>query len=437
MKDKIRAEINRLTQEWNSIKRKAAAENRTITEGERLRGESIVRELNEQRAQLERLEAYDQQHKEELPPAPDFYNPGGVSKPTPTPVAGMRSARWEDLFPQTRGDNWGCRSFGQFVVEVTSGRGGQLAQRALNTGIPADGGWLVPPDFARELLNVSLEREVVRPRARIYPMIADAKTIPGVEVSDLSSGSYFGGVQPQWKAELGTLEAHEPKFRSIQLTAHKLTCFGASSREWADDGVEAAQAVFDTFGGAISYALDRDFLVAGTGAGRPLSILNAACTYEQGKETAQSAATVVYENLAKMLSRLHPASWSNAVWVCHPSVVPQLLTLSLSVGTGGSAIPVFNESAGTFRILGKPAIISDKLNTLGTAGDIMLADFTQYAVGVRADVRFDSSQHLYFDSDRIAWRMVLRIDGQPLWDKTFKDPSGRESAPFVTLATRS
>ena len=156
------------------------------------------------------------------------------------------------------------------------------------------------------------------------------------------------------------------------------------------------------------------------------------------KETEQQANTITYTNLADMLGRMHPASFSKAVWVCHVSTVPQLLQLSIPVGTGGSAYPALSESNGTWKLLTRPVIFTEKTETLGSQGDILLTDFSQYCAGLRQDIRFDVSKDYAFTSDESYGRLIARIDGQPLWDEalTLKDGSTTVS-PFVTLQERS
>ena len=136
-----------------------------------------------------------------------------------------------------------------------------------------------------------------------------------------------------------------------------------------------------TFSNGLSWYLDRAFL-KGDGAGKPLGVLNSPCLISQAKEDGQTAATICYENLAKMLSRLHSACFPRSVWVAHPTTIPQLLALGIAVGDGGSAVPVMKESSGKFSKLTRPVIFSEKMETLGSEGDIMLADFSQYSTVV-------------------------------------------------------
>jgi HK97 family phage major capsid protein len=81
------------------------------------------------------------------------------------------------------------------------------------------------------------------------------------------------------------------------------------------------------------------------------------------------------------------------------------------------------ESNGQFSILTRPVIFTEKTETLGNKGDLMLCDFSQYVVGLREGMRFDTS--------------IQRHDGQPLWDSalTLEDGSTTVS-PFVVLEAR-
>lgn len=310
-----------------------------------------------------------------------------------------------------------------------------LTKRAMNEGIPSDGGFLVPVEQSEIIHNVSLENELVMPRATVQPMQSNEFKLPAVNIGD-HSANLFGGFTASYKPEAGTLTQANPKVRQMILNAKKLTGFLRMSNELvADSGSE--QKILDICGKGLAWYRDKAFL-KGTGAGEPLGILNASCTISQAKESGQAADTIVYENLVGMLAKLHPACFKNACWVCHQSTIPQLLQLSIAVGTGGSHIPVMTESGGGFKILTLPVIFTEKTEKLGDKGDIMLADFSQYVIGLRSEMRIDVSPHVYFTTDEAAARLIERHDGEPLWDSalTLEDGS-TEVSPFVVLAERA
>jgi HK97 family phage major capsid protein len=88
-------------------------------------------------------------------------------------------------------------------------------------------------------------------------------------------------------------------------------------------------------------------------------------------------------------------------------------------------------------MLTRPVIFTEKAEPLGTKGDIMLCDFNQSVIGLRAEMRFDTSQHLYFSTDEFAARLIERHDGQPLWNDALRLADGSTTvSPFVILAER-
>ena len=78
------------------------------------------------------------------------------------------------------------------------------------------------------------------------------------------------------------------------------------------------------------------------------------------------------------------------------------------------------------------------MQTLGTQGDIGLADFSQYLIGDKGGIKVATSIHLRFDYDETAFRFVLRYDGQPWWLSALTPRRGTSTlSPFVVLAVRA
>jgi len=312
----------------------------------------------------------------------------------------------------------------------------ELTKRAMSEGTPSDGGFLVPVEYSKQIHNVSLENELVMPLATLQPMQSNETKLPGVNIGDHSSNLY-GGFTASYKAEAATLTEANPKVRQMTLNAKKLTGFLRFSNELMADAPNGEKQLLDICGKGLAWYRDKAFL-KGSGAGEPLGILNAGCTLVQAKESGQAADTIQYENLIGMLGKLHAASFKNSVWVCHQSTIPQLLQLSVAIGTGGDHIPIMKETSGKFSILTRPVIFTEKTEVLGDQGDILLADFSQYICGLRSEMRIDLSQHLYFASDEGAARLIERHDGQPLWNESLVLEDGStEVSPFVTLAERA
>ena len=283
-----------------------------------------------------------------------------------------------------------------------------------------------------------MQSELVRPRAKVYSIGAANKLIVPATVIGDHSNNLYGGVTVSWTGEGDTMTGAEPKLRDIELSPHKLTALYVGSNEWFADAVSANKIVTSTMSGAIGWNLDSAFL-KGTGAGQPLGVLNSDCVVEVAKEDGQDADTVVSQNIFKLWAAMHPACHRNAVWVVHPDVLPQLFSLSIAVGTGGGAwfVPAGGQSPYN-TLLGRVVIVSEHMEPLGDAGDILLADFSEYVVGLRKELSIDSSQHVYFTADKTTFRGIMRVDGQPSWNEALTLADGSKTvSPFVTLADRA
>lgn len=344
------------------------------------------------------------------------------------------------------------KSFGeQMRCVITAGQTGQIDKRlagineraitGLGEKVPADGGFLVQQDFSGEILKKVHETGVVASRAQVIPISAGSNgiKIPGVDESSRADGSRYGGVRAYWVDEGGSITASKPKFNAIELLLKKLAALVYLTDELVQDVTALEAFVRMAVSEELAFKVD-DALFNGDGAGKPLGALQAPCVIAVAKETGQAAATVLYENIVKMWARMWGRSRQNAAWYVNQDVEPQLYTMSLAVGTGGA--PVFLPPGGASgspyaTLFGRPVIPVEFCQTLGTAGDIVLADFSQYYM-IRRDVQSASSIHVSFTTDQQVLRFVYRVDGEPTWKTALTPFKGSNTqSPFVSLAVRA
>lgn len=348
-------------------------------------------------------------------------------------IEGLEKKLYEKMFPQERVTNGGFEKATHFFKAALAGMSKDMSEL-----IPSEGGFLVPTSYTQYYLDMALDQEIVRPRAQVFPIPqGPSLQVSSFEIGDHSSNLY-GGVIGYWGEEGGTMSRSAPKARLVNLALNKLYILCRITNEMLEDWPGSEDRLNTALSSALAWFQDYAYL-RGSGAGEPLGVLNGPSTYTTAAEDGQSATTINYTNLTNMLSHLAPGSWRNAIWVAHPTTIPQLLTLSVVVGSGGSYVPVLNRTLNSWEIFGKPVIFTEKLPTLGTEGDILLADFSQYAIGMKSGMRFDrNTGGDIFRTDQTELRLVLRTDGQPFWGETLtlKDGS-HEVSPFVTLATRS
>jgi HK97 family phage major capsid protein len=353
--------------------------------------------------------------------------------------------RYREMFPGALSAR-GFTSLNEFLRTVHGGLNDPRLQ-ATATGMggasPTDGGFFIPTEFAAEMLDVSLESEIVRPRAHIVPMTTQTRKIAGFDDLDNSAGAPFGGLSIQWSNEGDAGTNKKTKSRLIELNAQKAMIFAMVTNELIADGMQFDELLGSAIIKSIGWGLDYAFL-NGDGAGKPKGVLTDPALIVVNKESSQPASTIVYENVTNMFSRLHPSCVDNSVWVANSTAIPQLLRMQLVVknvagseNVGGSAVPVVAQADGKFTMLTRPVIFTEKIPALGTQGDLILADFSQYAVGMRKEVTLERSIYAGWQTDESGYRAILRADGQGRWSKPFTPKNGNTLSWAVTLQTRS
>jgi HK97 family phage major capsid protein len=139
--------------------------------------------------------------------------------------------------------------------------------------------------------------------------------------------------------------------------------------------------LFTLFGLAVTWYEEYAFL-QGNGVGKLLGVLNAPASIATGnnggKTGRQTANSITFGDIAVMLSKfLPPGSLAagRGVWYASPTTMPQMLqpqdganrAIFISIDQGAVKTP-------TWKLLGPPVQITEKLPALGTKGDLMLID---------------------------------------------------------------
>lgn len=335
------------------------------------------------------------------------------------------------------------KSFSDFALAVKNYQSetNQNKLKALETGV--QGEFIIPPTYVSGILGTAQESNPFMQMATKFPLAGNSASISFFKDKTRTSANFYGGVVSYWVEEGNAPTASDMQFGKMNLRLHDLALLIPATNDMIEDAPEAIGGlVSKAFGERIAYDLENVFL-NGTGVGQPLGILNSAAKVEQAKVTNQTAATIVSNNLTSMWSRLPKASKANAIWIYGADVYSEIVNCKV----GASDFPAFIPAGGMAgaaptldRLLGKPAYESEHISAaLGTAGDIILVDPTQYAVAFKSlTAQVESSTHLYFDSNKTAFRLVFRIDGQPMWDTYLTPAQGSVTkSPIVTLATRA
>jgi HK97 family phage major capsid protein len=311
-----------------------------------------------------------------------------------------------------------------------------------NEAVSEDGGFLVEKDIADGLLRRTFEMSNIASKVRKIPISAKSNgvKINAIKDDNRTTGARWGGMQTYWIGEGESLTPTRPKFRQMNLQLKKLSGLLYATSEMLQDSTALAGVIQEAFPEEFSFMVD-DAIFEGDGTSKPLGFINGGGKVAIAKETGQAAATILFENITKMWARCPARSIKTAEWWVNQDTMPQLMALHQVIGTGG--VPVYLPPGGLSQspygvLLGRPVIPMEYCETLGTEGDIVLADPSQYVLIDKGDIQYATSIHVAFLTDEQAFRFIYRVDGQPVDNKPITPFKGTANqSTFVSLATRA
>jgi len=184
----------------------------------------------------------------------------------------------------------------------------------------------------------------------------------------------------------------------------------------------------------MAFQLD-DAIVRGDGAGKPLGILNAPCRIDQAKETSQTADTINFENVDKMVDQV---LGDKAVWFAHRTCMRQLRNMDFPGDSSPVWLPKGAWGQQEQTLFGYPLVKSEHCNVVGDLGDLMLLNLDEYLLIEKQGISASESSHIYFLTGEKAFRWELRANGLPMRNSAVTDANGSgTTSPFVALAARA
>lgn len=298
------------------------------------------------------------------------------------------------------------------------------------------GGFAVGRTLIPRMLSVGNEGDPTEGRTQDLPMQTVAVDIPARTDKNHTS-SVTGGFTFSRKAETAAAAASRMSMEMVKLKAASLFGLAYATEELLSDSLMSFIAIIDS---GFRDQLPAHMLnekIRGLGDSEFLGVLNSDATVSQAKENAQTAATISHPNVTKMRSRCW--GYGKAIWIANHDTYPQLSSLSVVIGTSGAL--VYQQSVVEDRpdmLLGRPIFYSEFCEAVGTVGDIILGNWSQYLEGLYQPLQSAESVHVRFVNHERAFKVWLRNAGSPWWRSALTPKkSSITMSPFVTLATRS
>jgi HK97 family phage major capsid protein len=317
-------------------------------------------------------------------------------------------------------------------------------------------GYFIKPEILSGYFEIAMEDSLIEPYAFNVPVgTTNEVNWPALDqyfTPTAGQSAATAGVQVYRKSEIRQRQASDAKLRNITLKINDLTAFTSVSRDLVADNYIAITTLLPSlFMKAMAFTKDYEFLNA-QGGDRPIGLRNSAALLTVNRGTASH---IYFPDLLKMLSIFDQSRLKSAMWIAHQSTYTELAAIKDSSGTFAfqpnaliTQAAMFSAISGTKSggmnfaaqgtLHGLPIrFTSDKLEILGTAGDLMLIDPSQYGVANRSGIEVGVSDQFLFDQDQLCYKWKLRNDGQSLWSgpRLSTTPAGGlfKTSPFVTL----
>ena len=279
---------------------------------------------------------------------------------------------------------------------------------ALQVGTDSEGGYLVPDEFERTLVEALEEENIFRSLANVISTSSGDRKIPVVA----SKGS------ASWVDEEGTIPESDDSFGQVSIGAYKLATLMKVSEELLNDSVFNLEAYISReFARRIGNKEEEAFFT-GDGSGKPTGILAATGGAQVGV-TATGTTAITLDEVLDLFYSLKAPYRNRAVFVLNDATVKAIRKLKDSTG---QYLWQPSIQAGTpDTILNRPLYTSAYMPALAaSAKTIVFGDFSYYWVADRQGRVFKRLNELYATTGQVGFLATQRVDGKLILPEAIK-----------------
>ena len=271
---------------------------------------------------------------------------------------------------------------------------------ALQVGTDSEGGYLVPDEFERTLIEALEEENIFRQLATIITTSSGDRKIPVVATKGSAS----------WVDEEGAIPEADDAFGQVSIGAYKLATIIKVSEELINDSVfNLEQYIAKEFGRRIGVKEEEAFFI-GDGTGKPTGIFNATGGAGVGVTTA-SASAITIDEIMDLFYSLKSPYRKNAVFVTNDATVKSIR--KLKDGNGQYLWQPSVTAGQPDTILNRPLKTSVYVPGIAAAAKtIAFGDFSYYWVADRQGRAFQRLNELYAATGQVGFKATQRVDGK-------------------------
>jgi len=271
---------------------------------------------------------------------------------------------------------------------------------ALQIGTDSEGGYLVPDEYERTLVEALEEENIFRTLAHVIQTSSGDRKIPVVA----SKGS------AAWVDEEGAIPEGDDAFAQVSIGAYKLGTMIKVSDELLNDSVFNLEAYISKEFARRIGAKEEEAFFSGDGVGKPTGVLSATGGAEIGVTTAAATAFTADEIFDLFYSLKAPYR-RKAVFIMNDASVKALRKLKDS---NGQYLWQPSLTAGTpDTLLNRPVYTSAYMPAIeAQAKSVLFGDLSYYWVADRQGRSFKRLGELYAPTGQVGFLGTQRVDGK-------------------------
>ena len=279
---------------------------------------------------------------------------------------------------------------------------------ALQIGTDSEGGYLVPDEYERTLVEALEEENIFRQMAKVIKTSSGDRKIPVVASKGTAS----------WIDEEGAYPESDDSFGQVSIGAYKLGTMIKVSEELLNDSVFDLQSYISREFARRIGAKEEEAFFTGDGKGKPLGVLAATGGAETGV-TAASATAVTADELMDLYYSLKSPYRKKSVWVLNDSTIKAIRKLK---DNNGQYLWQPSLTAGTpDMILGRPIKTSAYMPAMAAgAKTIAFGDFSYYWIADRQGRSFKRLNELFAATGQVGFLASQRVDGKMILAEAVK-----------------
>ena len=268
----------------------------------------------------------------------------------------------------------------------------------LEEGVDANGGYLVPDEYDRRLIDGLTESNVMR-------SLATTITTSGEHKINIAATKPAAS----WIEEGGALTFGDATFDQILLDAHKLhVAIKVTEELLYDNAFDLEGYILDQFSKALGNA-EEDAFLNGDGVGKPLGIFAASGGGQIGVTTAGQ--TIVADEIINLVYALKRPYRKNAVFITNDQTLSSVR--KLKDDTAAYIWQPSYQAGEPDRLLGYPVYTSPYVPTLAAEKPVIaFGDFSYYNIGDRGTRSFAELKELFAGNGMVGFVAKERVDGK-------------------------